>query len=86
MLRADFEGAEKQLGVARQIDPLTLGLRAHGALLALYRRQWDSAEATLQGLLDMAPDNVLGLSLLAYVALCRGQHSAALVLYQQVSA
>lgn len=85
MMRGDFVGAESELAQARQLDPLQLGLRAHQALLHLYRRQWDAAEDVLQALLDMSADNVLGMSLLAYVALCRGEPAAALAQYTQVS-
>ena len=72
MMRADFEGAAADLAVARELDPLHLSLRAHLALLDLYRRNWAAAAAGLHGLLDMSADNVLGMSLLAYVMLCQG--------------
>jgi tetratricopeptide (TPR) repeat protein len=86
MMRGEFDLADAELAVARQHDALHLGLRAHQALLLLYRRRWDDAEDVLQALLDMAPDNVLGMSLLAYVRLCQGDAVAALALYRQVSA
>ena len=72
MMRADFEGAAADLVVARELDPLHLSLRAHLALLDVYRRDWAAAAAGLHGLLDMSADNVLGMSLLAYVMLCQG--------------
>ena len=86
MMRGEFDLADAELAVARQHDALHLGLRAHQALLLLYRRRWDDAEDVLQALLDMAPDNVLGMSLMAYVRLCQGDAEAALRVYQQVSA
>lgn len=86
MMRGQFDAADAELAVARQLDALHLGLRAHQALLLLYRRRWDDAEDVLQALLDMAPDNVLGMSLLAYVRLCQGDAAAALAQYGQVSA
>jgi tetratricopeptide (TPR) repeat protein len=85
MLRGDFDGAELALQAARRVDTMNLGLRAHQALLWLYRRQWDDAEDTLQALLDLSADNVLGLSLLAYVNLCRGDAGTALSLYTRMS-
>ena len=85
MMRGDFDAAAAALAAARQIDPLHLSLRAHQALLALYRRQWDEAEDTLQALLDLSADNVLGMSLQAYVALCQGDAAAALVQYGRVA-
>lgn len=86
MMRGEFALAEAELAVARQHDAQHLGLRAHQALLLLYRRRWDDAEDALQALLDMAPHNVLAMSLLAYVRLCQGDAAAALALYRQVSA
>ena len=86
MMRGDFDGAEGALAAARQIDPLHLSLRAHQALLWLYRRQWDAAEQSLLALLDLSPDNVLGMSLLGYVALCRGEAAVALAQYGRVAA
>jgi tetratricopeptide (TPR) repeat protein len=85
MMRADFDGAEAELACARQHDPLHLGLRAHQALLHLYRRQWPAAVEALRALLDMSADNVLGMSLLAYVALCQGDAAGALAQYRQVA-
>ena len=85
MMRADFAAADIELVRARQHDPLHLGLRAHMALLHLYRRQWPAAADALRALLDMSADNVLGLSLLAYVALCQGDAASALAQYRQVA-
>ncbi len=85
MMRGDFDAAEAELAQARQRDPLHLSLRAHAALLHLYRRQWPAAEAALRALLDMSADNVLGMSLLAYVQLCRGDAAAALAQYRRVA-
>jgi tetratricopeptide (TPR) repeat protein len=85
MMRGDFERAEADLAVARQLDPIHLGLRAHQALLYLYRRDWPAADAALQAMLDMGPDNVLGMSLKAYCALCQGDAASALQQYQAVS-
>ncbi|MBP6764789.1 MAG: hypothetical protein KA141_07325 [Rubrivivax sp.] len=85
MMRGDFDAATSALAQARQTDPLHLGLRAHQALLALYRRRWDEAEDTLQALLDLSADNVLAMSLQAYVALCQGDAQAALAQYTRVA-
>jgi len=85
MLRGAFDEAQALLGDARQRDPQHLTLRAHEALLHLYRRDWDAADATLRALLDMVPDNVLGTSLQANVALLRGEPEAALPLFDVVA-
>lgn len=85
MMRGEFDAAEAELSRARVLDPLHLSLRAHQALLQLYRRQWLQAEDTLAAMLDLSPGNVLGMSLLAYVHLCRDEVVAALGLYQRVA-
>lgn len=84
MLRRQFEAAESELVHARRLDPLHLGLRAHEALLHLYRRDWDSAATALHALLDMSADNLLALALLANVDLLRGDAASALQRYQRV--
>lgn len=84
MMRREFDAAEAELAHARRLDPLHLGLRAHEALLHLYRQDWSAAEATLQALLDMSAENVLGLSLLANVELLRGDLDASLARYRRV--
>ena len=86
MMRADFAGAAADLAVARELDPLHLSLRAHMALLDLYRRDWAAAAAGLHGLLDMSADNVLGMSLLAYVMLCQGGAEGAQAAQRQYAA
>lgn len=85
MMRADFDAAAAELAVARELDPLHLSLRAHLALLDLYRRDWAAAATGLHGLLDMSAHNVLGMSLLAYVLLCSGQTAAAQAQYASVA-
>lgn len=84
MMRREFDAAEAELVLARRLDPLHLGQRAHEGLLHLYRRDWPAADAALRGLLDLSPDNVLGLSLLANVDLLRGAAAASLEGYRQV--
>jgi hypothetical protein len=85
MMRGEFDAAEGELALARRLDPQHLSLRAHTALLHLYRRQWAEAEAALRALIDMSADDLLGLSLQAYVALCRGDAAAALAQYRHVA-
>ena len=85
LMRGDYDAAEADLAIARHLDPQHLGLRAHQALLHVYRREWDAAEDVLQALLDMSAHNVLGMSLLAAVALYRGDAAGALAQYRQVS-
>lgn len=82
MFVREFDAAEACLRTARGIDPLHTGLRAHEALLALYRRRWDEAERLLLALLDVQP-NALAISLLGYLHLLRGRPDAALQRYRE---
>ncbi len=77
-----FDEAASELQIARTLDPLNNSVRAHEALLALYRRDFTSAEAHLRALLDLQPQ-ALAVSLLGYVHLQRGQAEAALTCYRQ---
>jgi tetratricopeptide (TPR) repeat protein len=85
MVVGRFEEADAELQTARLMEPLDLSLRAHEALLHLYRREWSEAEAHLQALLDMAPDSLLGRTLLGAIHLYRGQAAEALARYSSVA-
>lgn len=83
MMRGEFDAAAADLACARALEPLHLALRAHEALLHLYRRDWAQADTLLLALLDMAPQSLLGLTLRGFTALCRGDAAQALALYRQ---
>lgn len=85
MMRGDLDAAEAPLAKARRIDPLHLTHRAHEGLLHLYRRDLAAAEESLRAMLDMSPNNVLGMSVLAFVALERGDAETALAMYRRVT-
>jgi len=80
-----FDEADAALRQARRLDPLHNGVRAHEALLALYRRDYALAERHLRALLDLQPQ-ALAISLLGYVQLQRGQAPEALASYRQAAA
>lgn len=77
-----FDEAASELQIARTLDPLNNSVRAHEALLALYRRDYTGAESHLRALLDLQPQ-ALAVSLLGYVHLQRGEAEAALACYRQ---
>jgi tetratricopeptide (TPR) repeat protein len=80
-----FDEAAAELRQARTLDPLNNSVRAHEALLALYRRDFDGAERHLRALLDLQPQ-ALAISLLGYVHLQRGEAALALDCYRQAEA
>lgn len=84
MVIGRFDEADAELAVAREKAPLELSLRAHDALLCLYRRDWPLAEAKLEGLLDLQPDSLLGRTLLGALHLYRGDAAEALARYRTV--
>jgi tetratricopeptide (TPR) repeat protein len=85
MVVGRFDEAEAELRIARRIEPLELSLRAHEALLQLYRRDWPATEAHLQALLDLSPESLLGRSLLGALQLYRGDAAAALACYRAIA-
>ncbi|MBS0444420.1 MAG: hypothetical protein JSR59_00580 [Proteobacteria bacterium] len=85
MVVGRFDEAHAELQMARSMEPLELSLRAHEALLDLYRRDWDAAESHLQALLDLSPDSLLGRSLLGALDLYRGDAAGALERYRAIA-
>ena len=71
------------MALARELDPLDVGLRAMQALLDLYRRDYARAEAQLNAVLDVEPRHLLTLSLLGALHLYRAMPDAALAAYRK---
>lgn len=82
MFSGRFDEAEAELRLARELDPLDLGQRATLALLALYRRDYPRAEASLTALLDDEPRHLLARSLRGALYLFTGRPEMALDEYR----
>ena len=82
MVSGRLDEAEAELQLARELDPLDVGLRVTHALLHIYRRDYTRALAMLDSVLDGEPRHLLVHSLLAAIHLYRGNASQALSAYQ----
>ena len=83
MLTGRFDAAKAELALARELDPLDVGLRAMRALLDLYRRDYARAEAQLNAVLDIEPQHLLTHALLGALHLYRAMPDAALAAYRK---
>ena len=78
-----FDEAEAELRLARELDPLDIGLRAVEALLAIYRHDYPRAESLLDALLADEPRHLLARTLLGSLLLFRARPDDALREYRQ---
>jgi len=85
-LHGDFDAAERELALARRIDPLYVNSRAHLVNLRIVQGRIDEAEAEIGALRDIAPDSLAGNGLAAVLALARGDAATAVTLYESLCA
>lgn len=84
MARGDSAEAERELSLARRLDPQYVNARMHMINLRISQRRFAEASAELEGMLDVAPDNVTANGLLALVAMLTGDPQGAVRLYGRV--
>lgn len=82
MLSGRLDEAEAEMQLARELDPLDVGLRAMHALVHVYRRDYARAEAMLSSVIDGEPRHLLAHSLLAALHLYRSDAESALAEYR----
>jgi tetratricopeptide (TPR) repeat protein len=82
--RAELEQAERELLLARRLDPQYLNTRMHMVNLRIAQRRFADAEAELEGMRDLAPENVAATGLAALIAMFKGDACRALELYGRV--
>jgi serine/threonine-protein kinase len=85
MMNRRFAQAHDCYAEARDLDPLSLRYRAHSALVSLYERDWDSAAAGLDDVLDIEPTHLVALALRAALDLYSGALDAAQRAYTRLS-
>ncbi len=76
--------AERELMLARQLDPQYMNTRYHLVNLRIHQRRLDEAEAEIEALQDIAPDTISHAGLRAAIALFRGDAAAAIPLYRRL--
>ncbi len=78
-----FGDAERELSLARQLDPQYVNTRIHMVNLRIAQGRLDDAEAETEALRDIAPGAISALGLGALIALLRGDSAAAVALFTQ---
>lgn len=79
--RAALDVAERELLLARRLDPQYVNTRMHMVNLRMAQHRFADAEAELEGMRDLAPDNVAAIGLAALLAMLTGDPHEAVRLY-----
>jgi tetratricopeptide (TPR) repeat protein len=77
----ELDRAERELLLARRLDPHYVNTRMHMVNLRLAQHRFADAEAELEGMRDLAPDNVGAIGLAALLAMLTGDPHGAVELY-----
>jgi Flp pilus assembly protein TadD len=83
MARGEFDAADRELSLARRLDPQYANARMHMVNLRIVQERLDDAEAELAGMRDIAPESAPAAGLAAVIAMVRGDARAAMAHYQQ---
>lgn len=81
-----FEDAERELTLARRLDPQYINARIHMVNLRIGQGRLDDAAAETNALRDLAPGAISAGGLAALIALLRGDWASAEALYTQICA
>jgi Tfp pilus assembly protein PilF len=84
LARGELDEAERELLMARRLDPQYLNTRMHFVNLRICQRRFGDAEAELEGVRDLAPDNMAATGLAALIAMLTGNPQGAVGLYGRV--
>ena len=84
LARAGLDEAERELLLARRLDPQYLNTRMHMVNLRISQRRFADAEAELEGMRDLAPENIAATGLAALIAMLTGDPHGAVRLYGRV--
>lgn len=78
-----LDDAERELLIARRIDPQYVNTRIHMINLRIAQRRLDDATAETEAVRDIAPETMSISGLSALIALLRGNTDAAVALYER---
>lgn len=81
--RGEFAAAERELQVARRLDPHYANVRMHMVNLRIGQGRYADAQAEIDAMLDIAPDNMPAIGLAGLLAQLRGDPVAAVALYRR---
>ena len=82
--RGEFDAAERELLLARRLDPQYINTRMHMVNLRIGQQRLDDAEAELDAMRDLAPESMPAVGLAALLAMLRGDAHGAVRLYRRV--
>lgn len=78
-----LDDAERELNVARRLDPQYVNTRIHMINLRIAQGRLDDAIAETEAVNDVAPETMAITGLFALIALVRGEPAAAITLYER---
>lgn len=78
-----LDDAERELTLARRLDPQYVNTRIHMINLRVAQGRLDDAAAETEAVRDIAPETMAVTGLLALIALLRGDTSSAIALYER---
>lgn len=78
LARRDFDGAERELSLARRLDPQYVNARMHMVNLRIGQRRLGEARAELEAMFDLAPSSAPARGLAAVIELVAGNARAAI--------
>ncbi len=84
LARGEYEEAESELMLARRLDPQYLNTRMHLVNLRISQRRFEDAHVELEGMRDLAPENMAAAGLAALIAMLSGDPLGAIGLYRRV--
>ena len=82
-MHGSFDDSERELALARSIDPMYLNTRNHMVNLRIAQRRYGDALAELEALHDLAAGSMPTSGLHGTIAMCRGDPEAAVGYYDQ---
>ena len=80
-MRGETEQAERELALARRIDPQYVNSRAHMINLRILQGRTDEAALEIEAMRDIAPDSLAANGLAGVLAMARGDAAAAIAIY-----
>jgi tetratricopeptide (TPR) repeat protein len=83
-MRGAFEHADRELALAREIDPQYVNSRAHIVNLRIAQGRYDDAAHELAAMRDIAPASLATNGLTGVLALARGDAPTAVALYEEL--
>lgn len=81
--RGELAAAERELMLARQLDPQYINSRMHMVNLRIAQGRLDQAEVEIEAMRDLAPDSMPVLGMCGALAMFRGDAAAALRHYRR---